>query len=183
LYVDVGGDSISCVTASFLATIEGKIRLSDLVDVSLDLAERLSQHSGSLSLPKLAIFSPGVRQLLDNHKGDIKVSSDLEEAANRLLTRAQSLNKQCQYDDALATLAEMPAVCRHEKYRTVENDVIGKQRRATKLFGEIKQRIKDKQLDGLLPIVIEARKLMENRKELPVIENQLIERFGPDKGN
>jgi len=182
LYVDVYGDSISSQVASFLATIDGKITLPDLDDVSLDLAERLSQHRGSLSLPKLASFSPGVSYLLDNHQGDMEVSTELEQAANQLLTRAQSFCKQCLYDDALATLAEIPVVCRPEKYSSLEKDVLGKQRRATELFREIKQRIKDKQFDGLLTLVREARKLMKNRKDLPVIEKQLIERFGP-KGN
>jgi len=180
LSLSVGGDAISSEAASLLATIDGGVGLEDLADVSLELAQALSQHSGSLGIPKVTTFSPGVFHLLDNHQGDIEVSSELEQAAKQILARAQSFNKQCQYDEALATLAEIPAGCRPEEYRTVEKHVVDKQRRATELFHEIKKRIKDKQLKGLLPLVKEARKLMKHRKDLPVLEKQLEERFGTD---
>ncbi|MCL4206012.1 MAG: protein kinase, partial [Pirellulaceae bacterium] len=99
-----------------------------------------------------------------------------EEKARTLFAEARTHRKAFDYGSAIAALGRVPKPLMTSEMSSFLQRLVAEKDESEKLIAEIRQRVKARQLDDLLPLVSRALELRGDRTDLPRLMKQLQER-------
>ena len=168
--VSVFGETLTPAVAGFLSLLKAELTFYEMTALSDEVAEKLSRHVGRLRLDKVVDASRVALDILTKHTGPVSCES-LERFASGEITKAEFLCSQGEYAQAIKVLSEVQL--RDKRHQAVERKVRSEWSEAKQLLAVIKQKIKNKDLGNLLPLVDRACDLMKNRRDLRALKEQL----------
>jgi formylglycine-generating enzyme required for sulfatase activity/serine/threonine protein kinase len=99
-----------------------------------------------------------------------------EEKARTLFVEAQNHRKTFDYTSAIDTLGRIPKPLITSEMSSFQRRLTDEKEESERLIAEIRQRVKTRQLDDLLPLVTRAHELRGDRSDLQLLKEQLDER-------
>lgn len=136
-------------------------------------ALRLVESAGKLGHPRLQDY----RHWLERIEPDLREQhSRLAELATAALAEARAHRAAWDYPAAIRTLKSLPPEGRGEEHRQLLAQLEANFREAQDSLQQIQQRVKSRQLDGLLPLVERALQLRGDREDLKKLLDQLKQR-------